>query len=176
MTNKTLTIGSRLHGSLRPEDLAQAIVGLYEELGIELDTIYNTTADFVAAWLEHTNDHGDVESCKGTTFGVHFRQCPLRGFSGSRFYGINEAIEDAKDKLQDYAPIYCYVGSIEGDGADFGVWLDHDAIEMAIAYGERQDDGETVINQDDGVRIHVSDHGNIEVYSLETGESLLALV
>jgi hypothetical protein len=169
MTDKRLTVGSWSEGSTRDEDIAQAILDMASSVGITYDEGIvisgETDFDYVARWLAHYNDHED-EPCDGETSGDHFRACPLSD-------GLY--LDGAINALDEYAPYYCYVGMVEGDGANFGVWPDHDSIERAIREGERVDD-ETVINREDGVRIHTNDHGNIEVYSLDSGESILALV
>ena len=89
-----LPIGSFSHGTLRPEDLAFAILDvgrdfLLEDLVFELCRI----AD---------EDHFPSED---------------RDFEYD-----SEVINDALDALQEHAPPYCYVGTHEGDGSDFGPW------------------------------------------------------
>jgi hypothetical protein len=149
---RKLEIGSRSSGSLRDEDWAGAIDTMLHELSLVDDA---TFAGFYEAWDHHGDEHEcDTDDCPGEY--------------------MSEAISDAIDVLQEYAPIYCYVGSAECDGADFGVWPSHYALQGAIANGVP--DGDDVINEEDGVRINVSDHGNIEVYDLATGRSLLAMV
>ena len=168
MITKTLAVGSWSEGSTRDQDIAEAILDMASSVGIEYDESIvisgETDFDYVARWLAHFNDH-EGEPCAGETAGDHFRACPLDD-------GL--FMDGAMSALDEYAPIYCYVGMVEGDGANFGVWPAHDSIEEAIRTGERVDD-ETVINHEDGVRIHTSDHGNVEVYSLDSSESLLAL-
>lgn len=38
--------------------------------------------------------------------------------------------------LSNHAPEYCYFGTHPGDGAHFGVWVDWNSIDMAVADGE----------------------------------------
>lgn len=40
----------------------------------------------------------------------------------------NDIILHLQDALNDYAPPFCYFGTLEGDGADFGFWPDHEAV------------------------------------------------
>src|SRR5258705_13781312 len=35
--------------------------------------------------------------------------------------------EELSDRLGELAPPYCYFGTLEGDGAAFGFWVDHEA-------------------------------------------------
>lgn len=46
---------------------------------------------------------------------------------------VLDALENA---LNDLSPPFCYFGTHEGDGTDFGFWLDRDALQEAIADGE----------------------------------------
>jgi len=170
MNDKTLPIGSWSHGTLRSEDLAETLILMANSVGIESESgiiISGGTAfDDLARYLDRHMDC-DVDACDGDTYGLHYRQCPTAH--------IDETISDAIDALNEYAPIYCYVGMHPGDGSDLGVWLSSDALDEAIRCGTRIN-SETVENADDGVRIHISDHGNVEVYALDGSGSLLAIV
>jgi len=93
----------------------------------------------------------------------------------------SELVIELMDALNEYAPPFCYFGSLEGDGADFGFWPDRDAIENSQTEGERDPErswgGDTyIVNLEDGVTHHINDHGNLTITSNETGEVLLALV
>lgn len=123
-TRTTLALGSWSIGSTRAEDWAAAALDMANSVRIdysdELVISGETDFDYLARWLRHYREH---EACDGETFGAHYRQCPLVDDFPS------EALAAAIDALQEYAPIYCYVGA---HGADFGVWLDHDALERAV--------------------------------------------
>ena len=170
-TAKTLTTGGWSHGTLRDEDLAETVLDMARSVGISADDGIvisgGTDFDYLARYLRHVEEHDSYESCDGETSGEHFRECPIEY--------IRETIETAIDALHEYAPIYCYIGMVEGDGPSLGVWLSDDALQEAIANGERVD-SETVINRNDGVRIHISDHGNVSVYALSDDRELLAIV
>lgn len=45
---------------------------------------------------------------------------------------INETLPDA---LQDFSPPFCYFGTHEGDGADFGFWFSHDDFQTQVSDG-----------------------------------------
>lgn len=71
----------------------------------------------------------------------------------------SELIEALEDALQKYAPPYCYFGSIEGDGADFGFWL---CMEQVDELPRVKDNDEAKELGEDCVL--VNDHGNITVF------------
>ena len=149
---QTLSIGARSTGTMRQEDIAEDLVYMAREVS-ETAPVF---AELETAIEHRDNDeHEECDECSGDV--------------------VSEMIAEAIDVLYAYAPPFCYVGAFEHDPADFGVWPDMESIEEAIRTGERID-AETVVNDSEGVRIHVSEHGNVEIYSLETGESLIAIV
>jgi hypothetical protein len=85
-------------------------------------------------------------------------------------------VERLVDDLNRRAPAYCYFGAHEGDGADYGYWLSSEALEEAIEQSEPGDESGEYVNVDDGVRIVVSDHGNVSVYNLSDGTEVLSIV
>ena len=70
------------------------------------------------------------------------------------------------DALDAIAPPFCYFGTLDGDGADFGFWFDLDSYKQSVS------DGEIVVFSDladvpssfIGTFSVVSDHGNIAIY------------
>ena len=74
--------------------------------------------------------------------------------------------EDLFDALNEYADPFCYFGSHPGDGADYGFWVDIDAVEEAIRDGELlkvNDYGDIPLGHT-GLVVFVSDHGNMTLY------------
>ena len=81
--------------------------------------------------------------------------------------------EGLKDALNEYAPPYCYFGARPGDGADFGFWLDEDALRAAIRDGDILE----VVDQRDAERSVIPEHlyrvnarGNATLYDLHLDE------
>lgn len=79
---------------------------------------------------------------------------------------------DLIDALTEFAPPYCYFGTREGDGADFGFWpaMDeinelpcYESVDAAIEAGEKND-----------FRT-LTDHGNVTVWGIG-GTEVLSLV
>jgi len=48
----------------------------------------------------------------------------------------NWLLEELFEALDDLAPPYCYFGTVDGDGADFGFWPEYDLIREALAGGD----------------------------------------
>ncbi len=76
-----------------------------------------------------------------------------------------EVLADLEERLGEHAPPYCYFGTHAGDGADFGYWVDWEAIRSDRRDGTLRAgdalprDGSTI-----GQYLHISDHGNAELY------------
>ena len=140
----TLPIGSISHGTLRAEDLAQAIYDALMSTGDCKDS------DLIMRDLLEVAIGGDV--CDSAS----------------------ETVNDGIDALQDYCPAFCYAGMHPGDGSDLGIWPDFDALESAVAEGDviKIDDlsdlDSLAVSELNGANMamHVNDHGNVTLYEL----------
>jgi hypothetical protein len=83
---------------------------------------------FIAFRNELYNEHGyDV---------TEFEQNALEEFLSSGEPDLSEIINDMIDVLSyEFTPIYCYFGAHEGDGSDFGYWIDEEAIREEKGFG-----------------------------------------
>ena len=156
MLKQTVQIGTVSEGTLRNEDLVPVFIAEQRALVGDEETEYIVFNEVVdpAAIIEPVDDiDWDI-------------------------YSVDELI----DALNENRPHgFVYFGTLEGDGAAFGWWPDHEEIERAIEEGEFIDwlsnHSETVtVNRDYGVKIHVNDHGNVTITSLDSGDVLLELV
>jgi hypothetical protein len=50
--------------------------------------------------------------------------------------------------LQEACPPFVYFGSLEGDGADFGFWVDHDTVLELILNAEENEEGDAFLTED----------------------------
>lgn len=144
----TAQIGTISSDTLDNEELFDAFLGALDGLDSE------ASAKFRAEWLDDLDTDEDFEA----------------------FYeseSCSDAIAELQNLLNDYAPPFCRFGTLEGDGADFGFWPDHDRIQevirASVPFGDR------IINADEGVIIEVND-GNVTIWEIETGKELLAIV
>ncbi len=150
------TIGSISSGTLKTENLLKAFANELERL-----CTFPKHADLL---LE-----------------ANYRVASLSGLRESS-EATSKVVNDLQDVLNDYAPPFCYFGTLEGDGADFGFWPDRDAIQELIANGEvvkqtaHLDNNQVIHNNDENVGIEINDHGNITIYNLDTSEILLEIV
>lgn len=88
------------------------------------------------------------------------------------FYASDWAIETVNETLPNmlnsYCPAYCYFGTSEGDGSDFGVWVSWDSInddEDVLKVGDTSD----VPSDYTGDVMHINDHGNATLYAAQDG-------
>lgn len=79
---------------------------------------------------------------------------------------------DLIDALTEFAPPYCYFGTHEGDGADFGFWPAMDEINELPCY--ESVDAAVEAGEDNDFRT-VTDHGNVTVWGSD-GTEVLSLV
>lgn len=81
----------------------------------------------------------------------------------------SEVLSELFNALNEYAPDYAYFGSVEGDGADYGFWLDYCFAEefegAKISDASELDELDTnVVNE----ALCVNDHGNMTLYAAWT--------
>ena len=83
--------------------------------------------------------------------------------------GASELINEIQDELQNHCPPFVYFGSLEGDGADFGYWVDMDALNEALVdpYFALIEGEIYQIPRDEEVLIKRNDHGNVTVMDME---------
>lgn len=155
-TTHKATIGSISTGTLPKEDLLQAFADELERIRTsgEYQQDINEARDYLDGNIEYDNPD-EIAS---------------------------EIVNDLQDALNEYAPPFCYFGSLEGDGADFGFWPDHEAIQELIRESQMSkgtkplDQSVEYINVEQSLHILVNDHGNITISTLGPGEVLLSIV
>lgn len=133
-----LEIGSISRGTLRSEDLAEALISVAEtipEEGFPGDLL----SDLRHIALDQRLEDQETDQ---------------------------QVISDAIDALQDFCPPYTYIGMHPGDGSDLGVWPDIEDIESDVRTGDlvKVDDLSELDNVEvrDGQLVAVvSDHGNL---------------
>lgn len=138
------SVGTISHGTLKTEDL---IIALSDEL------------------RRLAPEHDMVKECEAIQ--------TLWAAGWTEIYETPEAqetLEALMNAMDDYAPPYCYFGTNEGDGSDFGYWPNMESINelpnvdhAAIADYPYED------------HKYVNDHGNVTVYGAD-GSVLLELV
>ena len=81
---------------------------------------------------------------------------------------VPEDMDGLYNALESFCPPFVYFGTLEGDGADFGFWVDmNDFDESRRLDGNYQGNPEEVWHVAENVISHVSDHGNVTVMDME---------
>lgn len=150
----TAAVGSISHGTLKPDDLLEAFG--WELQHISADERHQALAR-EARELAHTYAFADTDE-------TEYEAVLERADRAS------EIINALSDALEELAPAYCYFGTLEGDGSDFGFWPDRDAIDELPRI--ENVDGEDLPDED---HCYVNDHGNVTVYAAD-GTVILELV
>ena len=130
----TLRIGSVSSGTLRPEDLIPSFLW-------ECNRLY----------LSHYERHLVRNIARA------FHALPDE-WSDEQVEQAGYLLEELTTFLEAHTPDYCTFGSHPGDGADFGVWPDWDALDDVFK-GERADAART-----DYFCLELNDHGNATLY------------
>ena len=88
---------------------------------------------------------------------------------GGARYSDGELLEVYTEQLESLCPPFVYFGTLEGDGADFGFWVDMDGLNEALRDPEHTlIDGQLyAVPRDEEVLVQVSDHGNVTVMDME---------
>jgi len=139
-------LGTISHGTLRTEDLLEAFTSELESLARQEPQNF-----------EHLR----------LAFEVRTEYLPDEELPDD----AHEMRAQLEDALQEYAPPFVYFGSHPGDGADFGFWPDHDALEDAARdQGAVHDADGYAYLEDDNVWLHINDHGNIALLTNNDGQ------
>lgn len=99
----TLPIGSVSSGTMREADLIPSFVSILEDLRLTREERSMLAEIRRNADVDADDDYWTSETAAGD-------------------------LEALFDIARDHCPDYTYFGAHEGDGADFGCWVDHDAI------------------------------------------------
>ena len=94
---------------------------------------------------------------------------------GGARYSDGELLEVYTEQLESLCPPFVYFGTLEGDGADFGFWVDMDSLDearhlarqhkMPLVHAWPLTDGEYL--PEENVIVQVNDHGNVTVMDME---------
>lgn len=138
MEHRYAQLGSVSHGTMRPQDLIPRFLDVLRGLNAP-EYVQLTTSPFGAIPAHAQEDEND---------------------EWWQSEEANYLLEDLFDILDHYAPPYCYFGAQEGDGSDYGFWVDWHALEDAEEDAEilRVDSLDEIPKQEVLV---VNDHGSI---------------
>lgn len=135
-----VSLGTVSHGTLRTEDLLDTFADELEYQVQRDENLYLTPSirDALLKSVWDAREITDFESELAADM-------------------VNELI----DQLNEYAPPYCYFGSHEGDGSDFGFWPIWDALDELPTVEDG--DGAKALGEDCKA---VNDHGNLTLYNM----------
>jgi hypothetical protein len=139
-------IGTVSHGTMLEEDLIPRFADLLEELAPDSKLIQEARD---LPWDEENDCYAQDDD--GTP---------------------GEVLHELFDALGNHAPDYCYLGANEGDGSDYGFWVSWESLEEAMFDGDvvKVADLSDVTEGYTGMVLHVNDHGNSTLYSVDKGQ------
>lgn len=138
MTKRTATLGTISHGTLRTEDLLHAFADELEAIGSE------------------SKDSQLVDEARAVLTLSQAGWTDIRDSEEAA-----ELVNALQDALNEYAPSYCYFGTNEGDGSDFGFWPDWHQIDELPRVADPADIPDGGTGEDCA---YVNDHGNVTLY------------
>jgi hypothetical protein len=147
--------GSVSHGTLRDEDLLQAFADELESLLAKQSRRFRRAPyrALIRAARKELRNYQRLMS--GRACGGFW--CAKAGLA------VGDYVNRLADTLNEFAPPYAYFGAHEGNGSDFGFWLDRDALDESFD-GLRVGDTSEVPRDYRGDVLHVNDHGNVTLY------------
>lgn len=161
---KYAQLGTVSHATLRTDDLIPAF----------LDTLAGLRLSRADRKAYHEAKR-EWDRCKAKDDVLYRRPCRAHGPDPLKTedecqeqleYLLNETLFPL---LDNYAPPFCYFGSHEGDGSDFGFWISWDTLQEAIREGETleqdRNGGGRYRIENGAYTLVISDHGNASLYS-----------
>lgn len=112
----TLRIGTISEATLRPEDLISAFLDALDGIKLTRAERAVTREAHIVSALMHAG-----ESLQGYRMGDMTE---------------SEIVDELTTILESHVPDYCYFGTLEGDGACFGVWPSIDSLQADVHAGE----------------------------------------
>ena len=152
-------LGSISTGTLRNQDLIPAMLNTLDTL-VDKGTLECTCKKLECLELvEYWNGHSGEVVCAD---------------EDSDYWQSDNSSYDLEvltDALQECCPPYVHFGTNEGDGADFGFWPDMDRLTADLFWGSyRYKNEEYQLLPDEGILVHINDHGNVTVMNMWTHE------
>lgn len=148
MRNKTkdttLPLGTISEGTLCPEDIIPALLDA-------LDGLRLASEDRKAVWR------------LAAEWNSHDPETDLSAVELDDF-DPQEILADLEDLASRYTPAFCYYGTLEGDGACFGVWISWDELRLCSQTGDIVAQSRETASPDAEFALEVSDHGNPTLY------------
>lgn len=147
----TLPLGTISEGTLRPEDLIPAYLDTLD--GIRLTKAERATVREIRSAFdtfpsgERWNGHGE----------------PVIDWNDEQHEQASEFLETLTLTLENHVPDYAYFGTLEGDGACFGVWPDVDSAKEDADFLHMAGDPMPTSKLIKLV-FSVNDHGNVTLY------------
>ena len=140
MIRERIRLGTVIYGTMLEEDLIPAFLNALERLDHE------RAASYWDEIPEEALDNPEHEWWQ----------------SDEAFWMLEELF----DVLNEYTPPFVYFGANEGNGSDYGFWIDWYSLQKAIADGEvlYVDDLSEVPEDYDGLVLNENGHGNYVLY------------
>lgn len=142
--NTTLESGTISHGTLRTEDLENALLPILKDVSLD---------EWIAIRDEMAADAQD---------GISADESDERR---------RDRLHSIMDMLDAACPPFWSFGTTEGDGSDFGFWPCLDAYEQGVTDGEilQVTDSDDVPTDYEGEFAIISDHGNVSLFARYQG-------
>lgn len=157
---KHAKLGSISHGTMKTEDLLSSFISCLEGL-----ILIN------GDWLSKP-EHFHTRDRLNNLIGEAQDAFEDDGETVKDDETASELVNDLSDALNEFAPAYSHFSSHEGDGSDYGFWVDDiDSIKEEIEFvsSKRQEYPEPDY---EGEWLHISDHGNATLYSRTAGKDV----
>lgn len=158
---KPASIGSISHATLKTNDLIYAFTQ-------ELEWQINRNADY----FQSSDDARDERRQLLDVLWQAREYDEDKALASGDYETGDEIVQSLIDALNEFSGPYQYFGSHQGDGSDFGYWIDWEYIEDSARYGDITVFSDLADIPDDftGDAIVTNDHGNSSGYRIESGE------